>query len=202
MAKEYKVAGITNYIDNIMEFAFESDDFQLTRSELRKEFEDGDRVDQYYFDFQHVELVEEPDNEYDPNAIRIDVDGLTIGYVPKEQTAEVKNKMHAPDYAGIKLTEIHYGQYWDISEDDDGKLQIDKDEYPAPYARFEFIRPAQPAPESAAAPERPPLDKKTKFGAASTLVLIFGIIMMFVAMPIGLILFIVGIVLLIRSRRS
>lgn len=204
MAKEYKVAGITYHIDDIMEgLASENDDFLLSRSDLRNEYYDGDRVDQFTFDIQHAELVEEPNNPHDPNAIRIDADGVTIGYVAKSDQQEVLEKMHSEDYLGIEVTELHNGMYWDISEDESGKLEITKDEYSTPYARFEFKKAPKPAPEPvAAAPERPPLDKKTKAGAASSIVLIISIIMMFIAMPIGLILFIVGIVLLIRSRRS
>lgn len=34
--------------------------------------------------WEHIEidLVREPDNEYDPNAIRVDADGLKVGYIP------------------------------------------------------------------------------------------------------------------------
>lgn len=204
MGKEYKVAGITYHIDDIMEsLASENDDFLLSRSELRQEYVDGDRVDQFTFDIQHAELVEEPDNPHDPNAIRIDADGVTIGYVSKNDQKEVLAKMHSEDYLGIEITELHNGLYWDISETEDGKLEINKDEYPTPFARFEFKRPPRPAAESTApVQEKPQLDPKTKSGALSSVVLVASIIMMFVAFPIGIILFIVGIILLIRSRRQ
>ena len=38
-----------------------------------------------------VSLVPEPDNEYDPNAIRVLLNGVHVGYVPKDKTAEVKS---------------------------------------------------------------------------------------------------------------
>lgn len=204
MAKEYKVAGITYHIDDIMdELASENEDFLLSRSELRQEYDDGDRVDQFTFDIQHAELVEEPDNPHDPNAIRIDADGVTIGYVAKSDQKEVLEKMRSDDYLGIEVTELHNGMYWDISEDEEGKLEINKDEYPTPYARFEFKKAPKPAPAPVApAPDRKPMDPKTKSAALSSVVLIAAIIMMFVALPIGLVLFIVGLVLLIRSRRQ
>ena len=204
MGKEYKVAGITYHIDDIMEsLASENDDFLLSRSELRQEYDDGDRVEQFTFDIQHAELVEEPDSPHDPNAIRIDADGVTIGYVSKNDQKEVLAKMHSEDYLGIEITELHNGLYWDISETEDGKLEINKDEYPTPFARFEFKRPPRPAAEpTAPVQERPQLDSKTKSGALSSVVLVASIIMMFVAFPIGIILFIVGIILLIRSRRQ
>ena len=36
-----------------------------------------------------LELVCEPDNKFDPNAIRIEWDGTMLGYVPKKFSAEV-----------------------------------------------------------------------------------------------------------------
>ena len=38
----------------------------------------------------NVELVPEPDNPHDPNAIKVIMNGQHIGYVPKEKTADIK----------------------------------------------------------------------------------------------------------------
>jgi hypothetical protein len=41
-------------------------------------------------------LVPEPDNQYDAHAIRVDADGVDIGYIPKKGTAWVElGRMHA-----------------------------------------------------------------------------------------------------------
>lgn len=37
-----------------------------------------------------VKLFPEPENEYDPNAIRVTVNGIHVGYVPKLVTAQVR----------------------------------------------------------------------------------------------------------------
>jgi hypothetical protein len=38
-----------------------------------------------------VHLVPEPTNPYDRNAVRVDCDGLCIGYIPREQAREAKD---------------------------------------------------------------------------------------------------------------
>jgi len=42
-----------------------------------------------------IALVPEPDNPYDKNAIRIDIDGLKLGYVPKTKTTTVRKIMNS-----------------------------------------------------------------------------------------------------------
>lgn len=37
-----------------------------------------------------LDLVPEPDNQYDAHAIRVDADGVDIGYIPKKSTAWVE----------------------------------------------------------------------------------------------------------------
>lgn len=45
-----------------------------------------------------IKFVDEPENEYDPNAIAIYVNGYgQIGYVPKNQTKELKETIHLED---------------------------------------------------------------------------------------------------------
>lgn len=38
-----------------------------------------------------ADLIPEPDNKYDPNAIRVYVKGKHIGYVPQKKTVKVKS---------------------------------------------------------------------------------------------------------------
>ena len=50
-----------------------------------------------------VELVEEPSNKYDPNAIKVIVDGQHIGYIPAKKCVKVKGILH-----GKNVKEIRY----------------------------------------------------------------------------------------------
>ena len=62
---------------------------------------------------KNVDLVPEPNNQYDKNAVRIDVDGLTIGYIPREQAKEAKENewkaIIAAINSGSKATGIVLG---------------------------------------------------------------------------------------------
>ena len=39
-----------------------------------------------------MRLVPEPKNPHDKNAVRVDVDGLPIGYIPRDKAREAKRK--------------------------------------------------------------------------------------------------------------
>ena len=210
MGKQHKVAGITNYVDNLMGIAFENSDYTLSNSEIKESYSVGDKIDKYDFDFRVARLVEEPDNPVDPNAIRVELDGVLIGYVKSGSCSEIRNKMHSDNYKGIIITELHYGDYKEVYEDDEGNLSISKNKYEHPFARFEVIESsiAQKTPQesSQVAPtisgsEKPKLNS-TKIAAISAVVLIFSIIMMFVAIPVGVVLFVIGVSMLIVSRRN
>lgn len=58
------------------------------------------RFYQYYFNCDTTELIPEPNNVYDKNAIMVVVNGVKIGYIPAVKTAEVSEYLKIPcDYA-------------------------------------------------------------------------------------------------------
>lgn len=65
-----------------------------------------------------AELVPEPDNKYDPNAIRVEVGGFLIGYIPKESCAEVLQDMSSGKIENIAY-EIEGGAFKLLEEDYD-----------------------------------------------------------------------------------
>lgn len=82
----FKVAGISHYKDNIIKnFASEEDD-------------------EFDYETSSVELIPEPENEHDPNAIKVLVNGIKIGYVPKELTSFARDIIDSPNYLGAKVT--------------------------------------------------------------------------------------------------
>ena len=53
-----------------------------------KDLSEGDELD----------IVPEPTNQYDPNAVRLEINGTMLGYVPKKFSAEVSAMLEAdPD---------------------------------------------------------------------------------------------------------
>lgn len=84
--KTIKVAGITNYIDSVMNFAIENDEYEYTKSQIVKEELEDQEIPEYIFRDRPATFVYEPDNVYDSNAVAICIGNYKIGYVPKEHT--------------------------------------------------------------------------------------------------------------------
>ena len=83
----HNVAG-TNYRQAaIKSLGTKNPDFALTKAELFKRGLDG--VFEYTFSPKKAELVPEPDNPKDPNAIKVVVDGVHVGYIKAGSCARV-----------------------------------------------------------------------------------------------------------------
>lgn len=102
----FKVAGISHYKDAIIEnFVFDDDD-------------------EFDYESSNVELIPEPENEYDPNAIKVLVNGIKIGYVPKDLTTFARNIIDSPNYSGAKVT-ISGEKSYVLNDDDEETEEID-----------------------------------------------------------------------------
>lgn len=118
-AKEYRfrVAGISyrekDVIDNIL---IENDIYNMSKRELEElGYEDEDVIYKYEIATESAQLIPEPDNEYDPNAIKVIVDGIHVGYVPKDETDAV-SKVLEKDVISITCR-FAYGPAKVIHED-------------------------------------------------------------------------------------
>lgn len=82
-----------------------------------------------------VSLVPEPDNKYDPNAIRIEVGGILIGYIPKSECKKVRGYIESD-----RIESIFYfatgGAYKTLVEDYDPLT--DKSKYTVETGRAEL----------------------------------------------------------------
>ena len=121
------VRGLENYTDNIKAVARENPDYDLTKRELIEECPD-EKVWQYYF-IVNGDLVPEPDNPYDPNAIMVQANGLCIGHVPKGSTSHIRKLMESGRIQSMHL-DIGGGKYKEVYEDDDDKYEMDRGERP------------------------------------------------------------------------
>ena len=87
----FKVAGISysqnDIINNLLK---QSSMWEWTKKELIDYDCEDEKIYRYESSIHEVELIPEPDNPYDPNAIKVISDNTLIGYVPKEKTKNVK----------------------------------------------------------------------------------------------------------------
>ena len=137
----FKVAGTSYRTDAIEDMLNEDCDYGESKSYLKENYIDGDRIWKYLPEYRDdVALVDEPENEYDPNAIRVEVGGIHIGYVKKGSTSRVRNLLKKDDVR-VKI-DIGGGPYKELYEDEDGKIQIERDEIEF-YAKLEITVPGE-----------------------------------------------------------
>ena len=86
----HKVAGTSFRQEAIKAMGEKNPDFDLTKRELLKLWPDGVTVYEYVFDPQRVDLVPEPENPEDPNALKVVLDGVHVGYIKAGSCAHIR----------------------------------------------------------------------------------------------------------------
>ena len=79
--KNYKVAGVAHYEKSILKFAKTNPVYSTNSKDIIAAKLWNTNVYQYCFSVLKTELIPEPSNPYDPNAIKVVVDGIHIGYI-------------------------------------------------------------------------------------------------------------------------
>ena len=129
-----------------MALAQENPDYDLTKREIIDDGLTDERIYQYTFADGPVELVDDPDNEHDPNAIKVLIAGQHIGYIKRGSTGRVHNLQRAGRVLGV-TAEIYGGKYKVVicDDDDDGTEHYDliKDETGYGAAIEILVRPEQ-----------------------------------------------------------
>lgn len=128
----YKVAGITHYTENVIQLATANPQYTMTKKQIIAADLTGYTIWKYQFAPQKAELIPEPDNPYDPNAIKVIVDGLHIGYIKKGSCAHLLNVIRNELLLNIQC-ELGGGPNKTVFEDDDDEtgetvLAMEKDE--------------------------------------------------------------------------
>lgn len=82
----YHGAGMSHYMNSLMELAVENGDYACTKRELKKFYLINKRVYQYHFRATDIDLVPEPDNIHDENAVKIILDNRHVGYIRSSET--------------------------------------------------------------------------------------------------------------------
>ena len=176
---KFKVAGVSYYKDNILELADENDDYLLlSNRELIESYDIGDKIYQYEFNPKHVELIPDPENEYDKNAVRVEIDGLQVGHIKKGSCSQVKNLLASPDFLRVEVDSMGLGGYKRICEEYEEdeydwysekgpkrKVYVEKGEYESCWVH---ILICMREPEDVNAPVVSPLENKAEPGAKSS----------------------------------
>lgn len=118
--ENHHVAGVTfqGRQEQIKQMGFENDDYHLPKKDFIDTFSEYEKVYAIDFDPVNVELIEEPDNPHDPNAIKVVIDGIHVGYIKSGSCAHIKKLLHTGSIISMSA-EIHGGDYKYFSEEYD-----------------------------------------------------------------------------------
>ena len=89
IVKKYRIAGVNHYIDNLLKLAIPNPQYSFNKKTIISSNLEGATIYEYNFNPQKTELQPEPENKYDPNAIKVIIDGEHIGYIKAGSCAHV-----------------------------------------------------------------------------------------------------------------
>ena len=116
---QYPVKGVFAHEDEIFHNLMERNpEYDYTKTELIENCVPDFPVYKWIPKNLPAELIPEPDNKYDPNAIRVVVGGVTIGYVPKESCVHVLKQISESRIDNVAY-EIAGGAFKLLEEDYD-----------------------------------------------------------------------------------
>lgn len=204
--EKIKITGTSHYADNIKSLMFENAEYSLSNKELLDSYNDGDDIPEYVSSAKHVDLVPEPENKYDSNAVRCDIEGVKVGYVKRGSCSHVKNLLVSPDFKYVMIDKLIYGKVKHVYSDDNGKTHIEKREYESPVVHL-FIATGTPSENVTPAPPAPPIPKKIEKKPKVSLPLlialfILSIIFIFILPGLGIIGVIVTIVFIYKYLKE
>lgn len=134
--ERHRVAGTSYRQDVIESLGSENDCYTWTKKELAEYDMCDQNIYQLEFSPESVELVEEPENEHDPNAIKVVVDGEHVGYIKKGSCSHVKKLIHENRICEISV-DIYGGKYKRVSWEYD-PLE-DKDSYDLECGKTDYF---------------------------------------------------------------
>ncbi len=128
----YRVAGITHYVENILQLATVNPQYAMTKKQIAAADLLHEKIWKYQFESQKVQLIPEPTNPYDRNAIKVCVGDLHIGYIKKEDCQHLLTAIKGNRLLDIQC-ELGGGPNKTVFEDDDDEtgetvLAMEKDE--------------------------------------------------------------------------
>ena len=117
--RTYHVVGLKYYKDGIKRALVETDDFRLSKKDLFAKFPAGSKIPQYDKKVSYpAQLIPEPTNPYDKNAIMVVVNGEKIGHIKRGTAAQFDVPLNMVTSTFAKVKESPYKE---ITQGTDGK---------------------------------------------------------------------------------
>lgn len=114
----YDVAGLSFYMDNLMSMMVPNYLYNYRKQELIDTCNTDINVYKQTVEDKQVELIPDPDNSHDPNAVKVLLGGKQIGFVPAANSAHILDLMGTGRIVSIAYT-VQGGKYKRVDEDYD-----------------------------------------------------------------------------------
>lgn len=93
--REFRVAGVSRHQGVFKEAGYLNDEYSLSKTRIINEGLEDEDIPQYLFSELEIALELEPENEHDPNAVKVLLNGEQIGYIPADDSEYVHDMMEA-----------------------------------------------------------------------------------------------------------
>lgn len=123
----HHVTGMRNYLDNFRKIATQNYFYNAGKNDLVELDMVNEKIWEYEYSDRNPQLVPEPDNEFDKNAIKVIVDGQHIGYIKKGSCAHLLKVINEGRLISIKC-QIGGGRYKYLTLDEDDSYGIDDED--------------------------------------------------------------------------
>lgn len=131
--ERHHVAGTSFRLDAIKALGVKNFDYDKSKRELIEDGLTGERIWRTDYFPKVATLEPEPTNPHDPNAIKVVVDGVHIGYIKKGSCARIHKAIREGRIERVKC-EIKGGKYKivleDFDEDGNSVYNLDSDDVP------------------------------------------------------------------------
>lgn len=121
----FRVAGTSYRQDALRQIVYENEDYNMSKKQLIDADLSDDRIYEFDYHSKNVELVPEPDNEHDPNAIKVLTNGVHIGYIEASKTSTVRDLIDSGKIDHMSVI-AEGGRYKYVTEDDDGDYRLEE----------------------------------------------------------------------------
>lgn len=106
----HRVAGTNHRVKDIASMGLTNGEYLLNKKDLIKRKLFDKCIYQYVFKPSKIELIEEPENPHDSNAIKVLIDGTHVGYIKRGSCSHVKKLLKSNAIEKI-TAEIKGGKY-------------------------------------------------------------------------------------------
>lgn len=114
----FYVVGTAYYKDNIKKIMKPNKEYKSQTKTIIKNGHVGQKIFQYLYLDTPAELIPEPQNEHDKNAVKVCIDGKLVGYIKREETLKIKKLLKTAEIKYINAL-VTGGKYKIIFLNDD-----------------------------------------------------------------------------------